>query len=458
MYIEDTIAAIATPLGEGGIGIVRISGKDALAVADRVFRPKSGVLTEAAGYTAHYGHVVDGETVVDEGIALVMRSPASYTGEDVVELQMHGGTMGMRRVLSCCLARGARMAERGEFTERAFLNGRLDLAQAEAVQDVISARSDIGLAVAVGQLGGRLSEWVRETADALAELTASLEAAIDYPEEDLAELSRTEIAARMDAILAEIDAMLARTRTGKVWREGIKTVISGLPNAGKSSLLNSLLAEERAIVTDIPGTTRDTITEYMTVAGIPLLLADTAGIRDTTDTVEQIGVARARKEMDEADLVLAVLDGSIPWDDAVETWLAELRDKPVIVLLNKADLPPQVTATIVQSVLPDVPVVSFSTKTGVGMQELEQAIMERIGTEGIIVADQALLTNMRQQEWANAARLSIHAAKEALEMGLPEDCITEDLRHAWDALGAIVGRRADADIVSEIFRRFCVGK
>ncbi len=458
MYKEDTIVAIATPLGEGGIGIIRLSGIDAVAIAARLFRPKRGDLATAGGYTAHYGHVVDGEDIVDEGIALIMRAPRSYTGEDVAELQMHGGMMVMRRVLGLCLAAGARTAERGEFTERAFLNGRLDLAQAEAVQDIISARSEVGLAVAVGQLGGRLSEWVQRVSAELLTLIASLEAAIDYPEEDLAEMNRAEIASVIADLRAELAEMLAKTKSGKIWREGLRTVISGLPNAGKSSLLNHLLAEERAIVTDVPGTTRDTITEYATVAGIPLHLVDTAGIRDAADRVEQIGIDRARRELDEADLVLAVLDGSVAADRQTDNWLISLRNKPVIVLLNKSDLPSAHVADRVRAVLGDVPMVSFSTLTGEGSDELGEEIFQLVADLGLAVADDTLLTNMRQQQLAETAAASLASAAEALAAGLPEDCVTEDLRYAWDALGAIIGRRADEDIVSEIFRRFCVGK
>lgn len=458
MYREDTIAAIATPLGEGGIGIVRLSGAEAVAIAARVFRPRRGDLLTAGGYTAHYGHLYDGDQVVDEGIALIMRAPRSYTSEDVAELQVHGGTTVLRRVLGLCLAQGARLAERGEFTERAFLNGRLDLAQAEAVQDIITARSEVGLAVAVGQLGGRLSAWVHRVADELAELTASLEAVIDYPEEDLAELSREEIDTRIANLITELTDILAKTQSGKMWKDGLRTVISGLPNAGKSSLLNTLLAEERAIVTDIPGTTRDTITEYVTVAGIPLRLADTAGIREATDTVEKLGVDRARRELAEADLVLAVLDASEPLTAAAREWLASLAGRPVIVLLNKKDLPARVQAAEVREILPAVPTVEFSTVTGEGTDELGELLVATVAAEGLTVADDALLTNVRQQGLAEDALRSLQEAAAASANGLPEDCITEDLRHAWDSLGAIIGRSADEDIVGEIFRRFCVGK
>ncbi len=458
MYREDTIAALATPVGQGGIGIVRISGREALQVAARVFQPRHGRVTEMKGYRAAYGHIVENGQRVDEAILLVMRAPKSYTGEDVAELQLHGGMLAVEAALRAVLRAGARAAERGEFTERAFLNGRLDLAQAEAVQDIIAARSKTALGVAVGQLGGRLSAWVRAAADELAALIASLEVTLDYPDEDLTELSRTDTLAAIDKTTAELRALIAKSQAGKIWREGVKTVISGLPNAGKSSLLNYLLAEERAIVTDIPGTTRDTISAYATLAGVPLELVDTAGIRESDDAVEQIGIRRAQAAQNQADIILALVDGSSPLTAPARTWLASLRGRPVIVLVNKIDLGCRVTAEEVQALAGDVPVHFVSVLQEKGTEAIGATLRRLVVTEQIQAGEDVLLTNARQQQWAETALEALLAARTALTDGLTVDCVTEDLRAAWDALGAIIGRRAEEDIVSEIFRRFCVGK
>lgn len=458
MYKEDTIAALATPVGQGGIGIIRISGRDALAVAARVFVPLRGTVEELRGYHAAYGHIVNQGRRIDEAILLVMRAPKSYTGEDVAELQLHGGMLAVEETMASVLAAGARAAERGEFTERAFLNGRLDLAQAEAVQDIITARSAPALGVAVGQLGGRLSAWVRTTADTLAGLIAALEVTLDYPDEDITALESAETVAQIDAITAELDRIIAQSQAGRVWREGVKTVISGLPNAGKSSLLNYLLAEERAIVTDIPGTTRDTISAYATLAGIPLELIDTAGIRESTDAVERIGVQRAQAAQAAADVILAVVDGSRAADEATRNWLASLRGRPVIVLINKTDLGQRVFPQEIQDILGDVPVHAVSVLREEGTDAVGETLRGMVATEHIGAGEEVWLTNARQQQWARTALSSLQSARKALTEGWTVDCVTEDLRTAWDALGAIIGRRADQDIVSEIFRRFCVGK
>lgn len=458
MYKEDTIAALATPVGQGGIGIIRISGKEALSVAARVFRPHRGEVDKLRGYQAAYGHIMEDGNIIDEAILLVMRAPKSYTGEDVAELQLHGGMLAVEAALTAVLRAGARAAERGEFTERAFLNGRLDLAQAEAVQDIITARSATALGVAVGQLGGRLSQWVRNTADDLAGLIAALEVTLDYPDEDITEVDRAEGIARIDAVAAELAAIIAKSRAGKVWREGVKTVISGLPNAGKSSLLNYLLAEERAIVTDIPGTTRDTISAYATLAGIPLELVDTAGIRESEDEVERIGVRRAQAAQEEADVVFAVVDGSQPLTADTHAWLASLRGRPVIVLLNKSDIARLVTADDVRRILGEVPIHTVSVLKEEGTEAIGETLRQLVATEQIRAGEDVVLTNARQQQWAETAAASLQSARTAFTQGLTVDCVTEDLRAAWDALGAIIGRRLEEDIVSEIFRRFCVGK
>ena len=458
MYENDTIVAIATAIGEGGIGIIRLSGPQAISIAAQVFYPKNGNLREASGYTAHYGHLKKDSQIIDEGICLIMRAPHSYTAEDVVELQMHGGMTVLRKTLEYCLDLGARLAERGEFTERAFLNGRLDLAQAEAVKDIISARTDAGLRIAVGQLGGRLSNEVDEMTELLAELISSLEAVIDYPEEDLAEKSRAEIDHDISIMRERLQRLIQRSESGRCWREGLRTVITGLPNAGKSSLLNLLLEEERAIVTDVPGTTRDTISEYANIGGIPLHLVDTAGIRNTTDTVEKIGIDRAQKETQEADLILAMIDGSQACTSDTLAWLKSLQGRRVIVLLNKADLPLVVKEQQIRDILGDISIIPISAQTGLGVDTLTQAIKDSVEEDGLGSGEEVLLTNTRQMNHARQAETYLENAYNALQSGLPEDCITEDLRYAWAALNAILGREGDRDIVSEIFRRFCVGK
>ena len=460
MYNEDTIAAIATPFGTGGIGIIRISGSEALALAARVFRPYTPLdWSQVRGFRAHYGHIVaDGQTM-DEGIMLVMRAPRSYTCEDVVELLLHGGMLVLQLCLQLCLQAGARLAERGEFTERAFLNGRIDLTQAEAVDDIITAKSEVGLGVAVGQLTGKLSRWVEATGAAVTELVASLEAVIDYPEEDLAELTPAEIDTKLTAIISELEAMIDRAAAGKVWKEGLKTVIAGLPNAGKSSLLNQLLAEERAIVTDIPGTTRDTITESALIHGIPLVLVDTAGIREASDQIEQMGIARTHRELAQADLILAVLDASQPLTAETRAWLATLQNKAAILLLNKTDLPLQADLAEVETLTGGIPQVAIAARTGTGMDELGNALATYVEEHQLQAgADSVLLTNVRQEDLARRALDALRSAQQGLHEGLMEDLITEDLRAAWDALGAIVGRNPEASITDEIFRRFCVGK
>ena len=460
-FHDDTIAAIATAVGEGGIGIVRLSGPGAVAVADRLFRGVKG--RPAAVQPSHhatYGHIIDpasGQTV-DEVLCLVMRAPRSYTREDVVEIHCHGGPLPLKRILGLVLAAGARLAEPGEFTKRAFLNGRLDLSQAEAVIDVIRAKTDASLRMAVGQLAGAFSEKVRLFRQETLRLVAHLEAAIDFPEEDIEELAAQDVAATVDRLVAEIDALLATAQTGRILREGLATVIVGRPNVGKSSLLNTLLGETRAIVTDIPGTTRDIIEEYINIGGIPLKVIDTAGIRETADTVERIGVARAREVTAQADLILLVLDASAPLSADDKEVMALLDGRQAIVLINKTDLPAAVDMAEVARHVPDKPVIRISATEGTGVAELEKAIVDLVYSGRVSQAEAAFVNNVRHSHILQTARDHLTAAGITATGGLPPDCVVVDLRAAWEKLGEITGDTVGEDIIDQIFAQFCIGK
>ena len=460
MRQEETISAIATPPGSGGIGIVRLSGETALRVAAAVFRPKrERALSDMGTYEAAYGQIVapNGE-IVDEAIALVMRSPHSYTMEDVVELQCHGGGLVLQRVLALTLAAGARLAQPGEFTKRAFLNGRLDLAEAGAVMDIVSAKSGAALRAASGRLAGRFSGRIRDWRQSLLALIAHLEAAIDFPEDDIEAPALAEAKQRLSALTEDMNRLLQTAETGRVLREGLLAAIIGRPNVGKSSLLNALLREERAIVTDIPGTTRDSIEEVASVGGIPLRVVDTAGIRDTADVVERIGVERARQAAAQAALVLALFDGSRPLSPEDEAIGEIAREKDSILLITKSDLPAVLDEEALRQKLPGSDILRLSTKTGEGMENLSRRIADRV-YGGERPGDESLfLANVREADLLRQAIDSLAAAREAIESGMSEDFIVIDLRAAWEKLGEIVGETVGEDIIDEIFRRFCLGK
>jgi tRNA modification GTPase len=461
VFQEDTIAAIATAVGEGGIGIIRLSGPDAITVAHGLFRTAKG--QPAAGhmsYRAAYGHIVDPGTgqVVDEVLLLVMRAPRSYTREDVAEIHCHGGPMPLRRILGLVLAAGVRLAEPGEFTKRAFLNGRLDLSQAEAVVDVIRAKTDASLRMAVGHLAGALSDRVRAFRQEILRLVAHLEAAIDFPEEDIEELAAQDVAAAAEKLRAEIERLLATAQTGRILREGLATVIIGKPNVGKSSLLNALLGEKRAIVTAIPGTTRDIIEEYVNIGGIPLKVVDTAGIRDTADIVERIGVAKAHEAMASADLALLLLDASAPLTAEDKEVMSLLADRRAIVLVNKTDLPSVIDMEEIQTLAPGKPVVRISALEGTGVEELEKTIVDMVYTGQVIQAEGAFVNNVRHTGILRQARDSLSAALATIEAGMPPDCVVVDLRAAWEKLGEVTGETVGEDIIDQIFSQFCLGK
>lgn len=459
MYEETTIAAIATAPGEGGIGIIRISGADAADVGDRVFRMKRcESFHQAEVQRLYYGHVVKEGRFVDEGLGVYMKAPHTYTGEDVVELQIHGSMEALRETLALALEAEAVLAARGEFTKRAFLNGRIDLAQAEAVMDIITARGSAALTQAESHLSGALSRYVRGAREALKDLITKLEVTIDYPEEDLEDLTREEIQAGLRTVKGPMEQLLARSERGRIIREGMRTAIVGRPNAGKSSLLNALLQEDRAIVTDVPGTTRDTIEESIRIGGVPLVLMDTAGLRRTDNQVERIGIERARQSMQRADLILAVLDGSRPLSDDDRQLLASIRGRRAMVILNKYDLPQEVSAEAVRALAGDVPVISLSARYGSGLDELEDALGQLAETQDAECGRELFLTNLRHVELVRDALRAVQRALSSADLGMPADCIVVDLTEAWRALGEITGDTVDDELISSIFSRFCVGK
>lgn len=454
----DTIAAITTPLGESGIGAVRISGPDAYAVGDKIFKSKSAVpLKERRDRSIQYGTIVDENgTCIDEVLALIMKGPHSYTAEDVLEIQCHGGREALESILQLILRSGARMANPGEFTERAFVNGRIDLAQAEAVMDVIQAKSRAGLTSAVSQLEGRLSKVINKTRKELTELVTRLEVMIDYPEEDLEDIAVPDVSGALQEMQEKLQHMLEESQNGRMIRDGVMAAIAGTPNAGKSSLLNRLLQEERAIVTDVPGTTRDVLEEWITLRGVPVCLVDTAGIRETDDTVEKIGVSRARRYLDQADIILAVIDGSRPLTDEDKDILQSAANKNVIIVLNKTDLPSVMTSQDLSTY--GFPICPISASTGDGLEELKDRLLQEVLKGGFTDGPSALLTNTRHIELVRQSAEALERARQSLQDGMPLDCAVIDIRQAWDTLGSITGDTVHDDIVEEIFSRFCLGK
>lgn len=459
MYEETTIAAIATAPGEGGIGIIRLSGVSAAEIADKIFHTgKIKTFKEAVPYMMYFGYVTDGEKRIDEGLAVYMKAPHSYTGEDVVEIQIHGSAEALRETLALALRNGAVPAMRGEFTKRAFLNGRLDLAQAEAVMDIISAKGEAALTQAESHLSGALSGFVHEVMEELKDLITKLEVTIDYPEEDLEDLTMEETGDALEKIDKSLSALLKRSEEGRVIREGLRTAIIGRPNAGKSSLLNALLQEERAIVTDVPGTTRDTIEEAVRISGVSLLLMDTAGLRETDNKVEQIGIERARASMEKADLILAVIDGSSPLDEEDKTILHGLGRKKAIVILNKYDLTPEVKAEDIWEIAGHVPVVSLSARYGSGMDELRDELRKITEKQDADAGRVLFLTNLRHVELVRKALDNVLRARASVREGLQADFIVIDLTEAWKTMGEITGDTMDDELIHSIFSRFCVGK
>lgn len=459
MYREDTIAAIATPGSGSGIGVIRISGENAIEVADKIFQPKNRNkrLPEQPTYTIHYGNIVDGDKLLDEVIVLLMRGPHSYTAEDTVEIDCHGGTFVMRKILELVIRNGARPAEPGEFTKRAFLNGRIDLSQAEAVMDVIEAKNNYALQSSLGQLKGSLLEMIREMREKILYEIAYIESALDDPEHISLDGYPVELGEKVDNLLKTAVDLLKSSQNGRVLREGIRTVIVGKPNAGKSSLMNVLVGSNRAIVTDMAGTTRDILEEQIQLKGLNLNIVDTAGIRKTDDPVEKIGVERAKKAMLDADLILYVVDSSADLDENDEEIISFLQDQNAIILLNKADLPSALTVEKMQERL-QKPTVSISAREETGMDELSDLIEHMFLSGEISFNDQVYLTNMRHQAAMEQVQSSLMKVKESISLGMPEDFFSIDLMDAYEALGSIIGESVGEDLVNEIFSKFCMGK
>ena len=459
MYREDTIAAIATPGSGSGIGVIRISGENAIEVADKIFQPKNKNkrLPEQPTYTIHYGNIVDGDELLDEVIVLLMRGPHSYTAEDTVEIDCHGGTFVMRKILELVIRNGARPAEPGEFTKRAFLNGRIDLSQAEAVMDVIEAKNNYALQSSLGQLKGSLLEMIREMREKILYEIAYIESALDDPEHISLDGYPVELGEKVDNLLKIAGDLLKSSQNGRVLREGIRTVIVGKPNAGKSSLMNVLVGSNRAIVTDMAGTTRDILEEQIQLKGLNLNIVDTAGIRKTDDPVEKIGVERAKKAMLDADLILYVVDSSADLDENDEEIISFLQDQNAIILLNKADLPSALTVEKMQERL-QKPTVSISAREETGMDELSDLIEHMFLSGEISFNDQVYLTNMRHQAAMEQVQSSLRKVKESISLGMPEDFFSIDLMDAYEALGSIIGESVGEDLVNEIFSKFCMGK
>ena len=459
MYREDTIAAIATPGSGSGIGVIRISGENAIEVADKIFQPKNRNkrLPEQPTYTIHYGNIVDGDKLLDEVIVLLMRGPHSYTAEDTVEIDCHGGTFVMRKILELVIRNGARPAEPGEFTKRAFLNGRIDLSQAEAVMDVIEAKNNYALQSSLGQLKGSLLEMIREMREKILYEIAYIESALDDPEHISLDGYPVELGEKVDNLLKIAGDLLKSSQNGRVLREGIRTVIVGKPNAGKSSLMNVLVGSNRAIVTDMAGTTRDILEEEIQLKGLNLNIVDTAGIRKTDDPVEKIGVERAKKAMLDADLILYVVDSSADLDENDEEIISFLQDQNAIILLNKADLPSALTVEKMQERL-QKPTVSISAREETGMDELSDLIEHMFLSGEISFNDQVYLTNMRHQAAMEQVQSSLRKVKESISLGMPEDFFSIDLMDAYEALGSIIGESVGEDLVNEIFSKFCMGK
>ena len=458
--MDDTISAIATALGEGAIGIVRISGPNSLAMAEKMFFTKDGrTLSAYESRRMVYGHVEDNTgNTVDEALCVFMPGPHSYTGEDVVEIQCHGGIQSLKTILGLTFAKGARPAEPGEFTKRAFLNGRMDLAQAEAVMDIINARSNEALKLAIRQQKGQLSTEIRHIRDALKDVVVHLEAVIDYPEEDIEDVTFDEVKNCIITGLASVNNLLSRAHTGKIMREGLLTAIVGRPNVGKSSLLNCLLREERAIVSEIPGTTRDIIQEQMLIEGIPLVLADTAGIRKTDDFVESIGVEKTKEILAASELAVVVLDGSEPLRIEDKEILSSIEGREHVIIVNKVDLPCLLDLEALKAKFGPRNVLTLSVKSTKGVDAFVQWLKNFVYGAGGTVEKGAFVQNVRHEKLLSTTRESLNDALIAAEKHIPYDCIVIDLRNAIDQLGAITGETVQDEIINEIFARFCLGK
>lgn len=457
--MEKTIAAISTAMSASGIGIIRISGPEAMEVIAKIYRSKGGKkkIKEMPTHTIHYGYIYEGDELVDEVLVMIMRAPKTFTGEDTVEIDCHGGVYACKRVLETVLKNGAKIAEPGEFTKRAFLNGRLDLSQAEAVMDVIEAKNEYALKSSMEQLRGSLKRAVTEIRSDLIYHIAYIESALDDPEHISLEGYAQKLLEVVEKSCKEIQYLVDTSADGRIIQEGIKTVILGKPNAGKSSLLNLLVGENRAIVTDIAGTTRDILEEYITLHGITLKMIDTAGIRDTEDIVEKIGVSKARNMAKEADLILYVVDSSTELDENDDEIISMIQDRKAIVLYNKTDLQAATDLKELQK-LTGHSVIPISAKEETGIRELEEEIKSMFFGGNLTFNDQVYITNARHKEALREAHESLSLVKSSIETGMPEDFFSIDLMNAYESLGRILGESVGEDLVNEIFSKFCMGK
>lgn len=460
----DTIAAIATAMTNSGIGIVRISGEESLAVIDKVFQSKSGnkILSQMPSHTIHYGYIYDGDKMIDEVIVAIMKAPNSYTAEDTVEIDCHGGILVMKRILETVVKYGARPAEPGEFTKRAFLNGRIDLSQAESVIDVINAKNDFALESSLQQLQGSVKEKVKKIRAEIIHEIAFIESALDDPEHISLEGYGERLKNIIAEISAEIEGLLSVSDNGRLLKEGIYTVIVGKPNAGKSSLMNILVGQERAIVTDIPGTTRDIIEEQINLDGITLNIVDTAGIRETEDAVEKIGVEKAKEYMDKSDLIIYVVDASVQLDKDDKDILKLLQNQKSIILLNKSDLSQVISEQNLKDIVCayglSLHIISISAKFGTGLGELKDEIRQMFFDGGISCNDQICITNVRHKTALQSALESLRLVKDSIAQQMSEDFYSIDLMSAYESLGSIIGETVGEDLVDEIFSKFCMGK
>lgn len=459
MFIDDTIAAIATAPGEGGIGIIRISGDKSLQVAQSIFKSKSGkMIKDYNTRTLIYGKIVDGEKVIDEALVAYMKGPNSYTAEDVIEINCHGGFISVKKILELILSKGVRLADAGEFTKRAFLNGRIDLSQAEAIIDVIKSKTDMAHEVAQNQLEGSLAKKIKDLRMNVTEVLAHLEVSIDFAEEDVEEITYQTLEEKAIELRNEIKKLYDTAESGKILRDGLKTVIVGKPNVGKSSLLNSILGENRAIVTDIAGTTRDVIEEFVNIKGIPLKIVDTAGIRETEDIVEKIGVEKSRESFSTADLVIMVLDASRKLSEEDMEILENLKNKKTIVLLNKMDLEPKIELEKVKEFVNSEDIIEISALKHQGIEQLQDKIESMVYHGSVKNSSNLMITNSRHKDALFKAYESINDAINAIDQRMPYDFIEVDFKNIWDYLGYINGDTVREDLLDAIFANFCIGK
>lgn len=456
----DTITSISTPMGEGAIGIVRLSGPQAVEIADKLYKGKH-LLNDVPSHTINYGHIIDPESkeVVEEVMVSVLRAPKTFTREDIIEINCHGGILTINRVLELTMTYGARMAEPGEFTKRAFLNGRIDLSQAEAVMDFIRSKTDRASKVAMNQIEGRLSDLIKKQCQSILEILAQVEVNIDYPEYDDVEDATTEfLLEQSKEIKQEINRLLDTGAQGKIMREGLSTVIVGKPNVGKSSMLNNLIQDNKAIVTEVAGTTRDVLEEYVNVRGVPLRLVDTAGIRETEDIVEKIGVERSRKALSQADLILFVLNNNEALTQEDYTLYEVVKNEDVIVIVNKMDLEQNIDINEVKDMIGDTPLIQTSMLKQEGIDELEIQIRDLFFGGEVQNQDMTYVSNSRHISLLKQARQTIQDAIDAAESGVPMDMVQIDLTRTWEILGEIIGETASDELIDQLFSQFCLGK